>query len=29
MKEQLPDNQTLSPWWRRSVALVFSVAWRS
>ena len=23
MKEQLPDNQNLSPWWRRSVALVF------
>ena len=23
MKEQLPDNQNLSLWWRRSVALVF------
>jgi nitric oxide reductase subunit B len=23
MKEQLSDDQTLSPWWRRSVALVF------
>ena len=23
MKEQLPVTETLSPWWRRSVVLVF------
>jgi len=25
MQEQLPDTPTLSPWWRRSVLLVFVV----